>query len=54
MLYGMHFTLKTDHISLLTAQKNNESSCKVIKWLNELFECDYKLEYLAGSNLSRY
>lgn len=48
MLHGMHFILRTDHISLLTAQKNKEPSRRVIKWLNELAEYDFKLEYLAG------
>lgn len=48
MLHGLHFTLRTDHINLLTAQNNKEPSRWVNKWLNELSEFDFKLEYLAG------
>lgn len=48
MLHGLKFTLRTDHINLLTAQNNKEPSRRVTKWLNELSEFDFKLEYLAG------
>lgn len=48
MLHGSHFILRTDHISLLSAQNNNEPSRRVKGWLNELAEYDFQLEYLPG------
>lgn len=51
MLHGIHFILCTDHISLLSAQNNNEPSRRVKGWLNELAEYDFQLKYLPSPKI---
>ena len=48
MLHGKHFTLRTDHISLLSLQNKNEPARRVQRWLDDLATYDFTLEYLAG------
>ncbi|CCD26818.1 reverse transcriptase/ribonuclease H family protein NDAI_0I02500 [Naumovozyma dairenensis CBS 421] len=48
MLHGIHFIVRTDHISLLSVQKIKEPTRLVLRWLDELAEYDFELQYLAG------
>ena len=48
LLHGKRFTLRTDHISLLSLKNNTEPSRRVQKWLELLGTYDCELEYLAG------
>ncbi|CAI4062432.1 gag-pol fusion protein SKDI_07G3580 [Saccharomyces kudriavzevii IFO 1802] len=48
MLHGKHFTLRTDHISLLSLQNKNEPARRVQRWLDDLATYEFTLEYLAG------
>ncbi|CCF58747.1 hypothetical protein KAFR_0F01500 [Kazachstania africana CBS 2517] len=48
LLHGTHFTLRTDHISLLSLQNTKEPAQRVQRWLDELSEYEFTLEYLAN------
>lgn len=49
LLHGKHFVLRTDHISILSVRnKRTEPGKRLSKWLDELSEYDFTLEYLPG------
>ena len=51
-LFGSHFTLQTDHQSLLLALKNNRGNKKyqsrLTRWVDRLFSFHFKVEHIAG------
>ena len=51
-LLGRHFTLRTDHsslVSLLQTSKDTRKSAKFCRWLERLSVFDYTVEYREGS-----
>ena len=50
MLHGKQFTLRTDHISLLSLQNAKEPARRVLRWLDELAKYKFTLEYISGPN----
>lgn len=47
-LHGHKFTLRTDHISLLSYRNKTEPSKRVARWLDTLAEYDFELEHIKG------
>ena len=48
MLHGKHFVLRTDHISLLTMRGQKEPHRRCARWMDELSEFEFTMEYLPG------
>ena len=49
-LHGHKFTIRTDHISLLSLRNKTEPSKRLTRWLDTLAEYDFDLEYIKGTN----
>ncbi|KAJ8395749.1 hypothetical protein AAFF_G00029860 [Aldrovandia affinis] len=47
-LQGSHFRLRTDHASLTWLLKFKHPEGQVARWLEELQECNFKIEHRAG------
>ena len=48
VLHGRKFVLRTDHISLLTIKQRKEPHGRIARWLDELSEYEFELQYIKG------
>ncbi|EDO18644.1 Tkp3 protein [Vanderwaltozyma polyspora DSM 70294] len=48
LLHGIHFSLRTDHVSLLSLRNETEPAPRVQRHLDKLADYDFELSYIPG------